>query len=141
MNPLLLLAVVLLTYPIAVFGLFILTFLVGLVTGKEEWIVPAWLGWLLRWFTAPWYGFSRVDAFTSGTTTVFMTGEPPEDLLLHEAKHRQESKDRAPSWLPRRLGLVVGALHYGLLYAWEYVRHGYWNNRFEIAAREAAGQD
>jgi hypothetical protein len=47
------------------------------------------------------------------------------ELLLHESRH--VAQFRASKAFP-------------ILYAWESLRRGYWNNRFEIDAREYARQ-
>lgn len=63
-------------------------------------------------------------------STIYLSGATRADLLNNK------------SWLRHELKHVEQQLRYGclwflLLYLWESVRHGYYNNRFEQEAREA----
>jgi hypothetical protein len=49
-----------------------------------------------------------------------------ERMVRHERRHLQQAQE-------------VGVLKWYVLYAWYTLRHGYWNNPFEVDAREAEG--
>jgi hypothetical protein len=49
-----------------------------------------------------------------------------ERLVKHETRHLEQAQE-------------VGVLKWYVLYAWYTLRHGYWNNPFEVDAREAEG--
>lgn len=73
--------------------------------------------WLLRRF-----GFW-------GLTTIWAIYVAPEHLrndrlIRHERMHEQQMRRHGRMW-------------FCVLYAWELLRRGYWNNRFEIEARAA----
>ena len=90
----------------------------GKVRCRRGGLPPRIAGWCL--------GQSSVAAITLWSTIWF--GEHAamdEELLLHESRHvAQFGASRA----------------FPLLYLWESVRRGYWNNRFEIDARAYATQ-
>lgn len=64
-----------------------------------------------------------VDAITLGRTTFFFRNADDPALRAHEACHRRQAAAAGYQWYPR--------------YIEEWVRRGYWNNRYEVEAREA----
>lgn len=105
-------------------------------------IVSPRIARLIRRVTRPLYG-GEVDAITVGHTTFYLIQQPiPLDLERHEFEHVLQAIRRQPHWWPWWLGRrYVGVLIHMAAYALEYLRHGYWNNRFEREARIAAGQE
>src|SRR5690348_13086194 len=84
---------------------------------------PKWLASVVRVFLWPLYR-TKVDAVTSGRVTLFLCN-PTMDLVAHEYCHRLQAQQ-------------YGVIRFAAMYALEYLRHGYWNNRFEVEAREYA---
>lgn len=127
--------------------LFLGALLVAGLLGREETILPRWLAAPIRLLAYPWLR-GWATGITVGYATVFLVAEPFEPLRIHEATHRAQSAGRA-AWLsgvtnhrlPWGACLVLGALVQGVCYGWEFIRHGYTNNAFEIAARKAAGEE
>lgn len=115
--------------------------------GREELILPGFLAKPIRLLAWPWLR-GWATGITIGYGTVFLVPDPHEMLKTHEATHRDQSRARA-AWLssladhrlPWGLCLVAGALVQGVCYGWEFIRHGYIKNKFEVAARKAAGEE
>lgn len=91
----------------------------GRVEGVHAFVVsdPAWRD----------YWCYDCEAFTWGRIVVFRSSRQFQnlDVRAHEAEHVRQN---------RRIGFLL----YPLLYWLEYRRNGYYNNRFEIEARQAA---
>lgn len=74
---------------------------------------------------------------------VFFFGEPTPQLVKHEAKHILQAKDMQPAWLrwwpwaQQRAGWIKFWWAYGK----EHEKNGYWNNRFEVEARQYSGEE
>lgn len=87
--------------------------------------LPNWLASVVRF----WWGALQHDAFTVGHTVFVVRREPfSKALLAHESAHaKQVEAIRAP-W-------PLDVLVFEARYAVETIRHGYWSNKFEIAAR------
>jgi hypothetical protein len=120
-------AALVLAYPALIFLIFATVAVAGRL-GHDVVYLGRRGGALMRWVLAPLFAFHRVDAFTSGRCSVFMTQFVAEDLYAHELHHRVQCV--------REGGEILFALKYCL----EYLRHGYRDNRFEAEARAAAGQ-
>ena len=74
---------------------------------------------------AGWFLGRRSVAAVTLWSTIWLADDTPLDheLLLHESRHvTQFQASRA----------------FPILYIWESLRRGYWNNRFEVDAREYA---
>ena len=93
----------------------------GRVEGAHSFVVtdPAWRD----------YWCQDCAAFTWGRFVVYRSPRQFQnlDVRAHEGEHVRQN---------RRLGLLM----YPLLYALEYARRGYLNNRFEVEARRAASK-
>jgi hypothetical protein len=77
---------------------------------------PRIAGWCL--------GQHSVAAITLWSTVwLGAHANPDAELLLHESRHVAQFRARKA---------------FPILYLWESLRRGYWNNRFEIDAREYA---
>lgn len=76
------------------------------------------LAWLMRRA-----GFLGWTSFWS-VVYVLPGHEHNERLLRHERAHLEQIER-------------LGRLRFTVAYLWELVRHGYWNNKFEIEARAA----
>lgn len=124
-----------LAYPAAV-----LAFYVGLALRSHVWKWGATLqpgsyacmasrrgARFLRTFLWPLFR-GKVDAVTSGCSTLYLTDALADDLVDHEYCHRRQA-------------MRYGEIRYAFMYAWEYLRHGYRNNKFEREARVFAGQE
>src|SRR5271157_644031 len=64
---------------------------------------------------------------------VFARGPVPADILAHECEHVRQWERFGPLYLP----LYLGSSAYALLRG----RRPYWNNAFEIAARQRADRE
>lgn len=123
--------IALLGYPAAVALVFASVFAVSYMPYFRGWPVPvsaarrapAWLGKALRVFLWPLYR-TYVDAVTVGRATLYLS-QPTDDLIAHEYWHRRQAER-------------CGSFRFAFMYAVGYLRHGYWNNRFEVEAREYA---
>jgi hypothetical protein len=83
------------------------------------------------------------QAITVGDTVFYFIPSPPADLVRHELEHVFQAEAMAPRWLRwwPWLAKRVGWARFWRAYAEEHARNGYRNNRFEVAARKAAGQE
>ena len=77
---------------------------------------------LLLW----WFGKTRWAGLALPPFGAWVQNINSERLVRHERRHLQQA-------------LEVGVLKWYVLYAWYTLRHGYWNNPFEVDAREAEG--
>lgn len=69
-------------------------------------------------------GRASVSAITLWNTIWLGRNTPADaELLLHESRH---------------VAQFGASLAFPLLYLWESLHHGYWNNRYEVDAREYA---
>jgi hypothetical protein len=90
----------------------------GTVRYRRGGLPPRVAGWCL--------GVRSVSAITLWRTIWLGDGAAPEaELLLHESRH---------------VAQFGASKAFPLLYVWESLRRGYWNNRYEIDARAYAAQ-
>lgn len=96
--------------------------------------LPAWLARPVRWTltkTANLLGSKYREGIKAfmlpGIGTFFLIPDPPLDLVVHEDEHHTQCKE-------------LGSWRFAYEYIIETLIHGYWDNRFEKAARKAAGQ-
>jgi len=85
------------------------------------------------WLIAGWGGGGWASAITLGDVILYADARLIPLLHAHEMVHVRQGRAWGPLFLPA----------YGLesLYQWRRTGHGYWDNRFEVAARrqEAPG--
>jgi hypothetical protein len=84
---------------------------------------------------------ARIAAYRLGKVPVAMVWG--NKILLYGVSKADFLKDRR--WVRHEMEHIRQFRHYGflrflILYAWESIRKGYDNNRFELAAREAEGK-
>lgn len=93
----------------------------------REVLVPRWLARVWRWVWSKLLG-QEIAAVTIGFTIFYLTDLITPELQRHELEHVYQAAR-------------LGRLRFWWQYAVELLRKGYRNNRFEISARKAAGQD
>lgn len=96
---------------------------------------------LPRWLAR---AFERVGRLTTGyeisamtighTVLVVQQGNIPRELLWHESVHAKQAERCEPDWGPRWLRRLIGTAIFEAKYVWEYARHGYAHNKYEIEA-------
>lgn len=97
------------------------------MTYSREIYVPRWLARPWSWAWSKLVGY-RVDAIAIGYWRYYLTPNPSDALRRHELEHVNQAV---------RLGL----LRYWYEYTMESLTVGVKANRFEAAARKAAGQE
>jgi hypothetical protein len=80
--------------------------------------------WRVRWHPRALATTRRNRIYLRGSIEEFARNA---EVVLHEYFHVLEQ------WRPRRLTRTR--------YIWEWLRHGYWHNRFEVEAREYVAQN
>lgn len=120
--------------------------------GPAPWFVAQARGLYRSWVAPFWFvriakavGFGKTRAVTLGHLIVFLAiredGMPEPIDERHEMEHVFQTVALEPAWWPRWLGRrAIGVLRFWAAYIPESIRNGYWNNRFERAARVASGQ-
>lgn len=98
----------------------------------REVVLSGRLGRAIKWV---WSKMLRADiaGVTVGHTILYLgpwatVEDVPGDLRTHEQEHVHQAH-------------LYGRLGFWARYLVELVRHGYRNNRFEVEARKAAGQE
>lgn len=123
---------------------YFLVYLIGLL-GIHEVKVPKLLWWPIRLLIWPATSWS-VDGVTAGYCS-FISADVWNDaeLRTHEGQHRVQSQRESDALkekgVPNFLAYVVGPLVFAVKDAVETLRHGYWNNKYEVEAREVASKD
>lgn len=117
---------------------------VGVLSTVHRIRLPNGFGRMLSWYMRPLYGWRRIGAFTVGYCTVFLSRWPSGDLVVHELEHQNQCGRCMPKgqwiWNWYRTASLIGLLRFMVRYNLEYLRHGYYNNRYEVEARKVAGQ-
>lgn len=103
-------------------------------------------GRIIRWIWAKVFRIKRLGGVTIGYTVIY-TGDwkslndVPSDLRDHEFFHVLEAFTRETNWGPSWFRRLVGCIRFWSSYSVEFVRRGYRNNKYEVAARKYAGQE
>ena len=111
--------------------------------GPREIKAPRWLAWLVR---APFRLFGHhIDAITLPLPFVILYLKPYYSITLqvHEWTHAQQIANcwprRGPLWYRKLVGGFVAMATW--LWLWLKARGSYRNHRWEIEARQHAGQE
>lgn len=94
---------------------------------SREIYVPRWIARPWSWLWSKMLG-ARIDAVTIRYTRFYFKPDPSDALRTHELEHVHQC-------------VRLGTLRYWYEYTCELLIHGYHANRFEVEARQAAGQE